>query len=274
MCLVNHKFNSIENSIQYENLHNVPLQNISLLPDVNGRKTYFSICNERRVKNLYSFNEKCKEGWDIYINNTYPGNVDYSEMFMTDLIFTETLRKHIASKYKELDNGEYICLNYRLQEMYVYDNTIKRYELNYERDVLEYIRRIEMGLNIQKKLILLCTDDQNILNAFKDNPRVKSFGYTNYLTQKGIKISQNTPIHLTDNNISFDISDHERVQYILTDYFLMIFADVLIPSRVGGFGKGAKRVRRYLMETNKQFTLKNMAEWFFQNGIINNNGNI
>ena len=243
------------------------------IESINGMRTYASECISHGIKTQnYKYYSICND-WQIYLNNIQKGVYTHGELFTNYITFNQQFCKHLEQCYTELDNGNYICLNYRLQEMYIRSNTREGYKLDYESDVARYIQNIKDCLHTQEKVILLCTDDQNILREFINEPRVKSFGYTQYLLEKSVDISQSCAIHLENNNKLVDISDQQLIQFILTDYFLMVFSNILIPTNIGNFSQGAMRTRNFLLKRFSNVAKRNnsfnfFAKTFFEKGMF------
>lgn len=168
----------------------------------------------------------------------------HGKLFTEHIELCSQFKEKLYKKYLDLQ-GEYVCMNFRLQEMYYRKSTIKNYNLDYNTDLIKYTNEILYELSLHNKNILLCTDDITLLSNFKNEKRIHSFGYTNFLYKQGVSILKHKPLHLSNNCLTYNITQEQLIEFILLDYFLMVFASKLIPSKVGGFGQSALQTREH-----------------------------
>lgn len=186
------------------------------------------------------------DNWDFMLEQ-FPGHWNYSSCFFKYLRLTDFFRNHIKNLISILDDGNYICLNFRMQE---YIKTIygDRAQQFYEKKFLEYSEIIVKTMNENNSKILLCTDDVHLVKKFVDNKHIFSFGYAKYLVDSGIDlntIDKNRGIHMNYHD-ELGLSKYDICSYGFTDYMLMVLSKQLYPAELGHFGKGAFNLKTYI----------------------------
>ncbi len=168
----------------------------------------------------------------------------HGELFTQHIELCSQFKETLYKKYLELQ-GDYVCMNFRMQEMYYRKSTVKQYNLDYNTDLTNHTNEILHEIGSHNKNILLCTDDITLLSSFKNKKRIYSFGYTNFLCDQGVSIVKYRPVHLSRNCRLYGLTQEQLIEFVLLDYFLMVFASKLIPSKVGGFGQSALQTREH-----------------------------
>lgn len=187
-----------------------------------------------------------QDNWDFMVEY-FPGQWNYASCFFKYLRLTDFFRNHIKSIISILDNGNYICLNFRMQE-YIRTLFGDRAEQFYEKKFIEYSENIIKIANENNSKILLCTDDVHLVKKFVDNKNIFSFGYAKHLVDSGMdlsKVDKNRGIHMDYHGV-LGLSKRDICLYGFTDYILMSLSKILYPAEFGHFGKGAFNLKTYL----------------------------
>lgn len=204
--------------------------------------------------------------WD-YIVEFFSGQWDYSNSFFKYLRLKDDFKKELKHILDFLDHNNYICVNFRMQEMIKADLERKLGSKIYTKDLLEKHFKLKLDSycdNLKEiknknpnKKIVLCTDSIHLINEFKNIDNIFSFGYAKKILDSGIDmdlVDKFKGIHM-GYYTNLNLTSYDVCKYAFIDYFLMSMAEELYPSEFGYFGKAAQNLKKYLdsNETMKTF---------------------
>jgi len=187
--------------------------------------------------------------WEIFVEY-FTGQWNYSSFFPRYLSLTDKLKQNIKNAHKILDDGDYICLNFRMQEYIKHVYGIEQADKYLDIKLKEYSDKIEKCIQNTNKKILLCTDSVCLIKKFVDDKKVFSFGYCKKILDNNSEIDllniRHLGIHMFPKKVG--LSTYDVCEAGFLDYFLMATSKVLEPAEFGNFGKGALNLKIFLDE--------------------------
>lgn len=162
------------------------------------------------------------------------------ELFTT-LKLKPTLLLNFKEKYAQLNNGQYTAVQFRGSDMFKNKNITLEYFLN-KCDIT--IKKI---LSTTDNIILLTSDNQDVLLKYVDNKRIFTTSIGLDLHNKGITL----PIHqkLHDANKSFTnnlFTPFDVCFNSFLDFLLLVHGRNLFADNISGYGQTAHRIHKQL----------------------------